>query len=146
MNRIRIITMILVVILLSVSGAQGAPPKSGTDVTKPKQAKVPATSFTEIERHKNYSIVAVTITQTAGAPPSMFVVKNCYEMAKRRGAAYFVMLKEWQDANGNWGYFVGFSPDDKVDPATYFGVPVDPKKTLTFRAVKDYDLLWSSGR
>jgi hypothetical protein len=146
MNGFRIMTILLAVMLLSVAAAQGEQPRRGADATKPKEAKVPGTAFSEIERHKNYSVVAVTVAPGTAAPPSMFVLKGCYEMAKRRGAAYFVTLREWQDAKGNWDYVVGFSPDDRVDPATFFGVPVDPGKKLMFKSVKDYDLLWSTGR
>ncbi len=91
-------------------------------------------------------IVKVKHTSGASVPSIMFVVKGCYAIAIIRNEQYFVNLKEWEDANGNWVYKIGFSSDNTVDPKTYFGADIDLNKDLMFMSVKDYDLLWGTKR
>ena len=74
----------------------------------------------------------------------MFVVRGAFDIAKARGAAYFVKLKEWEGENGAWMSLIGFSPDKDVDPTTYFDLkePVPKTKEHQFFSVKDYELLF----
>ncbi len=99
-------------------------------------------TFDEIERHAKYSIIKVKHTSGASVPSIMFVVKGCYQIAKIRKEQYFINLKEWIDADGNWLYKVGFTSDNTVDPKTFFGNDIDLNKDLVFMSVEQYDLLW----
>jgi hypothetical protein len=62
----------------------------------------------------------------------MFVVKGCVEIAKIRGAKYFINLKEWADERGDWFYKIGFSEDESVNIETFFGDDIDKSKDLGF--------------
>lgn len=52
----------------------------------------------------------------------MFVVRGAFDIAKARGAAYFVKLKEWEGENGAWMSLIGFAPGKDVNPQEYFGL------------------------
>lgn len=150
MNNTKIETIILgglFIILWSISSVYGETLFYHDEVNiKAKEGKDLVITFDEIERHDRYSVVSVKHTSGASVPSIMFVVKGCYEIAKIRKAQYFINLKEWEDTKGNWVYKIGFSSDNTVDPFTYFGADIDPKKELMFMSVKDYDLLWGSKR
>ncbi len=64
-------------------------------------------TFDEVARYDRYSIVKVRRTSGASVPSVMFVVHGLYEMAKIRGDKYFINLKEWTDAEGDWYLFSG---------------------------------------
>jgi hypothetical protein len=94
----------------------------------------------EVESYDKFSVIKVKHTSGASVPSIMFLVKGFYEIAKLRGTDYFINLKEWIDEEGNWVYKIGFSSDNSVNPAAYFGDDIDQSKDLKFMSVKDYDL------
>ncbi len=100
--------------------------------TGPKPLKM---RLEEIERAPKYSIVQVTRSGGASVPSIMFVVHGMWEIARARGTAYFINLKEWTADDGKWLYKVGFADTDHLDVKEYFGEsPSEPK----FLSVKDY--------
>jgi hypothetical protein len=147
MNKRNLKTLILftLITLCCTAYAKGGTSLYHDEVNiKAKEGKDLIMTFDESERYERYSIVKVKRTSGASVPSIMFVVKGCYEIAKIRKAQYFINLKEWEDANGNWVYKIGFSSDNTVDPKAYFGDDIDLKKELMFMSVKDYDLLWGT--
>ena len=149
MNSTKFETIILAgfFILWSMSSAHGEMRLYHDEVNiKAKEGKGLVMTFDEVERHDRYSVVRVKRTSGASVPSIMFVVKGCYKIAKIRKMQYFINLKEWEDTKRNWFYKVGFSSDNTVDPKTYFGADIDPKKELMFMSVEQYDLLWGSKR
>ena len=66
------------------------------------------------------------------------------DIAKARGAAYFINLKEWEVEGGARMYLIGFSQDKNVDPKTYFdlkeALPAD--KRLLFLSVSAYERIF----
>ena len=119
----------------------------GTDLynqeinVKAKEGKDLIMVLDEIERQDRFSIIRVKHTSGASVPSIMFVVKGCVEIAKIRGAKYFINLKEWADERGDWFYKIGFSEDESVNIETFFGDDIDKSKDLGFMSVKDYDQL-----
>ncbi len=109
---------------------------------KAKEGKDFIMSLEEVERQKTFSIIKVKHTSGASVPSAVFIVKGCYEIAKIRGAGYFINLKEWEDDRGNWLYKIGFSSNPNVNPKEYFGDDIDLSKDLEFMSVQSYDLLW----
>ena len=108
---------------------------------KAKEGKDLIMVLDEIERQDRFSIIRVKHTSGASVPSIMFVVKGCVEIAKIRGAKYFINLKEWADERGDWFYKIGFSEDESVNIETFFGDDIDKSKDLGFMSVKSYDLL-----
>jgi len=108
---------------------------------KAKEGKDLIMVLDEIERQDRFSIIRVKHTSGASVPSIMFVVKGCLEIAKIRGAKYFINLKEWADERGDWFYKIGFSEDESVNIETFFGDDIDKSKDLGFMSVKNYDLL-----
>jgi len=108
---------------------------------KAKEGKDLIMVLDEIERQDRFSIIRVKHTSGASVPSIMFVVKGCVEIAKIRGAKYFINLKEWADERGDWFYKIGFSEDESVNIETFFGDDIDKSKDLGFMSVKNYDLL-----
>lgn len=98
-------------------------------------------SFTELERQPHYSIIKVKYISGSSVGSAMFVVKGCWEIARRRGMEYFINLKEWHDSEGNGLMKIGFTNDKSVDLQTYFG-EYDQTKELKFLSVTDYAPLW----
>ena len=98
-------------------------------------------SFAEVDRQTRYSIVKVRYTSGSSVGSAMFVVKGCWEIARRRGMEYFINLMEWRDSDGNAMMKVGFTDDQSVDPRTYFG-EYDKARELKFLSVADYAPLW----
>lgn len=99
--------------------------------------------FDEVERRAGASVVRVWHQAGASVPSVMFVVKGCYEMAKLRGAKYFVNIKEWRDEQGNWMYVVAFTSTKNVDLKRLYGDDCQAAITEdSFMSVEAYDLLW----
>jgi hypothetical protein len=96
----------------------------------------------EVERFAKFSIIREKFTSGASVPRVMFTVRCLYEMAKLRGAGYFINLKEWTGEKGDSMSKIGFSSEPKVDPSLYFGDDIDRSKGLQFVSVKDLDILW----
>jgi hypothetical protein len=51
----------------------------------------------------------------------MFIMQGFYEVAKSRGANYFVNLKEWDDPEGGYLYIAGFTDKRKANIRKEFG-------------------------
>jgi len=101
-------------------------------------------TFEELRRDEKTSTVKVTFKSGASVPSIMFIVRGFYDIARARGARYFIKLKEWEDPSGGWMYLAGFSRDKNVEPQTYFGLtePFPNDDEHGFMAVKDYDLVF----
>ncbi|MEQ1850535.1 MAG: hypothetical protein ABMA01_02985 [Chthoniobacteraceae bacterium] len=71
-------------------------------------------------------------------------MRGAYDIARARGAACFLNLKEWEGENGARMYLIGFAPDKDVNPQEYFGLkeplPDDPKHRLL--RVSDYERIF----
>ena len=96
----------------------------------------------EVQRFDKFSITRVKYTSGAAAPSAMFTMRCLYEIARLRGAGYFIILKDWTDEKGDSMSKIGFSSDPKVDPSLYFGDDIDRSKVLRFLSVKELDQLW----
>lgn len=83
-------------------------------------------TFREVSRDEKTSLVKVTYRSGASVASSMFVVRGFYDIAKARGAKYFVNLKEWDTPDGDHVYLVGFSNDTNVSIPEYFGLTEPP--------------------
>jgi hypothetical protein len=102
-------------------------------------------TFEELQRDEKTSTVKVTHGSGASVPSIMFVVRGMYDIAQARGASHFILLKEWEDADGGWMYLAGFSRDENVDLQKYFGLSEPlPNDKQEFMAVKDYDLIFKA--
>jgi hypothetical protein len=99
--------------------------------------------FDEVERRGDASVVRVRRESGASVPSAMFIAKGCYEMARRRGAKYFVNLKEWPDAKGDRMYIIAFTSSKNVDLKRLCGP--DCENVITddsFMSVDEFSLLW----
>jgi hypothetical protein len=73
----------------------------------------------------------------------MFITRGIYNIAKIRGNKYFVSLKDWDDADGNWMFKEGFVDSKEIDLVKMYGNYI--KKDIdeeAFMSVEVYDLLW----
>ena len=109
---------------------------------KAKEGKDLIMVFDEIERQDKFSIVRVKHTSGASVPSIMFMVKGCYEIAKLRGAKYFINLKEWSDEQGYWMYKIGYTSDKNNSPKVFFGDDIDKSKELEYLSVEDYKMIF----
>jgi hypothetical protein len=77
-------------------------------------------TFREVSRDERTSLAKVTFRSGASVPSSMFVARGFYDIAKARGAKYFINLKEWDGPDGDRMYLVGISNDRNVSIPQYF--------------------------
>ncbi len=100
-------------------------------------------TFEELQRDEKTSTATVTSVGGGSVGSSMFVVRGAYDIAKARGAAYFVKLKEWEGENGAWMYLIGFA-DKEVNLQEYFGLkePLADDPRHQFFAVGIYDRIF----
>ena len=76
----------------------------------------------EIERDANTSKLRLTYKKMGSSVgSSMFIMRGFYEVAKSRGAEYFINLKEWDDPNGGRLYIGGFTQTKNADIRKEFG-------------------------
>jgi hypothetical protein len=76
----------------------------------------------EVERGTNTSKLRFTSEGRASSVGwSMFIMLGFYEVAKARGAEWFINLKEWEDGKGGWIYIAGFAHTNRVDLRKEFG-------------------------
>jgi hypothetical protein len=101
--------------------------------------------FEELQRHEKTSIVTIKAVNGGSVGSAMFMVQGACDIAKARGAACFINLKEWEGKDGAWMYLMGFAPDKGVDPITYFELkePLPAEKRHQFFSVKDYAPLFN---
>jgi len=79
-------------------------------------------AFEEVARGARTSQVRVVYTSGASVPASMFIMHGICAIARARGSAWFIKLREWRGADGAWMMLVGFADDPAVDPQAYFGL------------------------
>ncbi|PAW73941.1 MAG: hypothetical protein B9S33_22285, partial [Pedosphaera sp. Tous-C6FEB] len=103
-----------------------------------------AMTFEELRRDAKTSVATVKSVGGGSVGSAMFVVRGAYDIAKARGAAYFINLKEWNAEDGKRMYLIGFAPDKNVDPKTYFDLkePLPEDKRLLFLSVAAYDRIF----
>lgn len=78
--------------------------------------------ITEIERKDNISILRFScVKMGSSVGTSMFIARGFYEVAKSRGAEYFINLKEWDDKKGGRIFIAGFTNTKDVDLKKEFG-------------------------
>jgi hypothetical protein len=101
-------------------------------------------TFEELSRDEKTSTATVKRVSGASVPSAMFVLRGAYDIARARGAAYFINLKEWEAEDGARMYLVGFAPDKNVNPQEYFGLkePLADDPTHQFFAVKVYERIF----
>jgi hypothetical protein len=101
--------------------------------------------FEELQRDEKTSIVTIKAVNGGSVGSAMFMVQGASDIAKARGAACFINLKEWEGKDGAWMYLIGFAPDKGVDPTTYFDLkePLPAEKRHQFLSVKDYEPLFN---
>jgi serine/threonine protein kinase len=101
-------------------------------------------TFEELRRDAKTSTATVRHVSGAAAPSAMFIARGAYDIARARGAAYFVNLKEWDAEDGTWMYLIGFAADKNVDPKTYFDLkePLPADKRLLFLPVSLYERIF----
>lgn len=76
----------------------------------------------ELERNANTSKLRLTYQKMGSSVgSSMFIMRGFYEVAKARGAGYFINLKEWDDQNGGRIYIAGFTNAKDADLKKEFG-------------------------
>ena len=76
----------------------------------------------EFDRNANTSKLKLTYQKLGSSVgSSMFIVRGFYEVAKARGAEYFINLKEWDDPNGGRIFIAGFTNTKDADLKKEFG-------------------------
>ena len=76
----------------------------------------------EVERNANTSKLRLTYKKLGSSVgSSMFIMRGVYEVAKARGAEYFINLKEWDDPNEGRIYIAGFTNTKDADLKKEFG-------------------------
>lgn len=81
-----------------------------------------------VELDRNEKTSTIRVTQKTLLPPTagiMTLTRGFYELAKSRGAEYFVNLKEWNDNEGGRIYVVGFTNTKDADLKKEFGEMYD---------------------
>ena len=102
-------------------------------------------SFDEIARDDKTSTIKVVMTSGASVPSAMFIVKGVYTLARLRGKAFFIKLKEWRADDHSTMMRVGFSDNGTEDPTTYFSLsePLSAKDGNAFEPVARFDGLFT---
>jgi len=101
-------------------------------------------TFEELRRDAKTSTATVKHVSGASVPSAMFIARGAFDIAKARGAAYFINLKEWEAEGGARVYLIGFAPDKNVDPKTYFDLrePLPEDKRMLFLSVALYERIF----
>jgi hypothetical protein len=102
----------------------------------------------EISRDARTSTVNVKFVSGGAMPSSMFIMRCLYDMARARGVAYFIKLREWEGPDKTRMFLVGFCDDRKVKTEEYFDLkaPVPKNEEHQFMAVKELDLIFKDQR
>ena len=80
----------------------------------------------EVERNANTSKLRLTYQKLGSSVgSSMFICRGFYEVAKARGAEYFINLKEWDDPDGGRLFIAGFTNTKDADLKKEFGEEFD---------------------
>jgi hypothetical protein len=101
-------------------------------------------TFEELRRDEKTSTATVKRVSGASVPSAMFIARGAYDIARARGAAYFINLKEWDGEDGTRMYLIGYATDKNVDPNTYFDLkePLPVDKRLLFLSVSLYERIF----
>lgn len=78
--------------------------------------------FEELQRDEKTSTAMVKSVGGGSVDAAMLVTRGAYDIAKARGASYFINLKEWDGENSARMYLIGFAPDKDINPQEYFGL------------------------
>jgi len=123
---------LLTVILL---GFAVVPSHAGTDTNAVTLVQIDSKDFgdtnslikiVEFERNTNTSKLRMTHQKMGSSVgSSMFIARGFYEVAKARGAEYFINLKEWDDKDGSRIFIAGFTNTKDVDLKKEFGAEYD---------------------
>jgi hypothetical protein len=101
-------------------------------------------TFEELRRDEKTSTATVKTVGGGSVDSAMFVTRGAYDIAKARGAAWFINLKEWEAEGGARMYLIGFSQDKDINAKEYFGLkeplPDDPKHR--FSPVSAYERIF----
>ena len=105
-------------------------------------------SFEEVRREEKTSLAKVTYKSGASVASSMFTARCFYDIARARGALYFIKLKNWKAEDGSQMYLVGFSTTKSVSPTEYFGLtePLPTSKEYDFMSVEDFGRIFEPQR
>jgi len=112
---------------------------AGTDTNSVKLVWIDSKDFgdtnslmkiVEFERNTNTSKLRLTKNRMThqkmgSVGSSMFIMRGFYEVAKARGAEYFINLKEWDDKDGSRIYIAGFTNTKDADLKKEFGAEYD---------------------
>ena len=74
----------------------------------------------EVRRDEKTSTIKVYRLSGAALPVIITISRGAYIIAKQRGAAYFVKLREWTESDGAWMYEFGFMKKPEKDLVSYF--------------------------
>ena len=101
-------------------------------------------TFEELRRDEKTSTATVKSVGGGSVGSAMFVMRGAFDIAKARGAAWFVNLKEWEGENGARMYLIGFSQEKIVNPQEYFGLkePLADDPKHRFFAVSAYERIF----
>jgi hypothetical protein len=104
--------------------------------------------FREVSREEKTSLAKVTRRSGASVHSSMFVVRGFYDIAKARGAKYFINLREWDGPDGDRMYLVGIANDRNVSIPQYFGLNEAPSvpERREFLSVEQFAPMFEGGR
>ncbi len=101
-------------------------------------------TFEELSREERTSTATIQHLSGGSVGSSMFVIRGFFDIARARGAAYFIQLKSWEDEDGRLIFLVGFSDNKDIDPQEYFGLeePIPEGPEHVFLAVKDCEFVF----
>jgi len=101
----------------------------------------------EIERNPKTSKLKLTYEKMGSSvESSMFIMRGFYEVAKARGAEYFINLKEWNDPNEGRIFIAGFTNTKNTNIHDEFGKQFSLKndygQARGYMSVSQCNLLW----
>jgi len=112
----------IIVVTILIAGLAGAATNSTALVQIDSGDTIYLMKIVELERDTNTSKLRLTYKKMGSSVgSSMFIMRGFYEVAKARGAEYFVNLKEWDDKNGGRIYIAGFTNTKNADLRKEFG-------------------------
>lgn len=101
----------------------------------------------ELERNSKTSKLKLTYKKMGSSVgSSMFIMRGFYEVAKARGAEYFINLKEWDDPSGGRIFIGGFTSTKNANIHNEFGkefsLTNDHGQTRGYMSVSQCNFLW----
>lgn len=137
------ITVILGIVACSSSGREAAAPALHEDAIDQRNpgGKDLRITLREVRREAAVSEIVVAFSSGGSVASSLFIVKGMYAIAKLRGNAYFVKLREWEADDGTRHFLVGFTDDEHTAVKRQFPGLMDPGVEIeqwTVMSVKQY--------